>query len=176
MTTIEILKSLRPQQWIKNLFIFAPLIFSRNILNGPLLLKTVEALVAFCLVSSAHYIFNDLRDIEEDRKHPVKSQRPLASGRLKEVRTAEETAAASAPLARVEVEFPVAQGDVAVALERNWRVHVAADAVCSEPAPSASAIRRRALLIPRLISKPRLMATATPIIIAVKPKVFMTPA
>lgn len=83
MTTIEILKSMRPQQWIKNLFVFAPLVFSRNLLVGPLLLKTCEAFVAFCLVSSAHYIFNDLRDIEEDRKHPVKSSRPLASGRLK---------------------------------------------------------------------------------------------
>lgn len=83
MTTIEILKSLRPQQWIKNFFIFAPLVFSRNLLNGPLLIKTAEAFVAFCLVSSAHYIFNDLRDIEEDRRHPVKCLRPLASGRLK---------------------------------------------------------------------------------------------
>jgi 4-hydroxybenzoate polyprenyltransferase len=80
---IEILKSLRPQQWIKNFFIFAPLVFSQNLLNPPLLVKTFEALVAFCLASSAHYIFNDLRDIEEDRRHPVKSERPLASGRLK---------------------------------------------------------------------------------------------
>ena len=83
MTMIEILKSLRPQQWIKNLFIFAPLVFSQNLFVGPLLIKTCLAFVAFCLVSSAHYIFNDLRDIEEDRRHPVKSQRPLASGRLK---------------------------------------------------------------------------------------------
>lgn len=83
MTIIEIFKSLRPQQWIKNLFIFAPLIFSQNILNRPFLFKTVMAFVAFCLISSAHYIFNDLRDIEEDRRHPVKSKRPLASGRLK---------------------------------------------------------------------------------------------
>jgi 4-hydroxybenzoate polyprenyltransferase len=82
MTMIEILKSMRPQQWIKNLFVFAPLVFSRNLLVVPLLLKTCEAFVVFCLVSSAHYIFNDLRDIEEDRKHPVKSSRPLASGRL----------------------------------------------------------------------------------------------
>ncbi|MGZ7064877.1 MAG: decaprenyl-phosphate phosphoribosyltransferase [Candidatus Aminicenantales bacterium] len=82
MTIIEIFKSLRPQQWIKNLFIFAPLIFSRNVLNRPFLLKTVAAFAAFCLISSAHYIFNDLRDIEEDRRHPVKSKRPLASGRL----------------------------------------------------------------------------------------------
>jgi len=80
---IEIFKSLRPQQWIKNLFIFAPLIFSQNIFNRPLLLKTIEAFVAFCLISSAHYVFNDLRDLEEDRRHPVKSKRPLASGRLR---------------------------------------------------------------------------------------------
>jgi len=83
MTIIEIFKSLRPQQWIKNLFIFAPLIFSQNIFNRPLVLKTMVAFAAFCLISSAHYIFNDLRDIEDDRRHPVKCQRPLASGRLK---------------------------------------------------------------------------------------------
>jgi len=83
MTIIEIFKSLRPQQWIKNFFVFAPLIFSRNIFNRPLLVKSVVAFAAFCLISSAHYIFNDLRDLEEDRRHPVKSKRPLASGRLK---------------------------------------------------------------------------------------------
>jgi 4-hydroxybenzoate polyprenyltransferase len=83
MAIIEIFKSLRPQQWIKNFFIFAPLVFSQNMLNRPLLLKTVAAFAAFCLVSSAHYIFNDLRDLEEDRRHPLKSKRPLASGRLK---------------------------------------------------------------------------------------------
>lgn len=83
MVFIEILKSLRPKQWIKNFFIFAALLFSRNLFNGPLLLKTIAAFVAFCLASSAHYIFNDLRDLEEDRRHPIKCQRPLASGRLK---------------------------------------------------------------------------------------------
>ena len=82
MTLVEIFKSLRPQQWIKNLFIFAPIIFSRHFLEGPLVLRTAAAFVAFCLVSSAHYIFNDIQDLEEDRLHPVKSQRPLASGRL----------------------------------------------------------------------------------------------
>jgi len=79
---IEILTSLRPHQWIKNFFIFAPLVFSRNLVNGPLVLKTAGTFAAFCLVSGAHYIFNDLRDIEEDRRHPLKSMRPLASGRL----------------------------------------------------------------------------------------------
>jgi 4-hydroxybenzoate polyprenyltransferase len=83
MVIVEIFKSLRPQQWIKNFFIFAPVIFSRNLLNPSMVLKTVAAVAAFCLIASAHYIFNDIRDLEEDRLHPVKSKRPLASGRLK---------------------------------------------------------------------------------------------
>lgn len=80
---VDIFKSMRPQQWIKNFFIFAALIFSQNILNLSLLLKTVVAFVAFCILSSALYILNDLQDLEEDRHHPLKSRRPIASGRLK---------------------------------------------------------------------------------------------
>src|SRR5512135_2981884 len=83
MVIAEIFKSLRPKQWIKNFFIFGALLFSQNLFNKPLLVRTIEAFVAFCLVSSAHYIFNDLRDLAEDRLHPVKKMRPLASGRLK---------------------------------------------------------------------------------------------
>jgi len=82
MSLLEIAKSLRPQQWLKNFFIFAPLIFSQNLGNAVLFLKTSLAFAIFCLLSGALYILNDLRDIEEDRLHPVKSQRPLASGRL----------------------------------------------------------------------------------------------
>ncbi len=82
MVFVEILKSMRPYQWTKNLFVFAPLIFSQNILNAPYLFKTVLAFALFCLLSGAVYIWNDLRDIEEDKLHPVKSKRPLASGRL----------------------------------------------------------------------------------------------
>ena len=83
MVVKEIFNSLRPQQWIKNLFIFAALIFSQNISTLSLVAKTVVAFVSFCVISSALYILNDLRDIEEDKLHPVKSKRPLASGRLK---------------------------------------------------------------------------------------------
>jgi len=83
MPDIILLQALRAQQWIKNLFIFAPLLFSQNLTNIPLLLVSVRAFAAFCLVSSAQYIFNDIRDLEEDRAHPVKSRRPLASGRMK---------------------------------------------------------------------------------------------
>lgn len=78
-----IFKSMRPQQWIKNFFIFAPLVFSRNMFNLPLVLRAVAAFAAFCLLSSAQYFINDLKDIEEDRRHPLKSKRPLASGQLK---------------------------------------------------------------------------------------------
>jgi len=82
MILVEIFKSLRPQQWIKNFFIFAPLIFSRNVLHPEAALTAAATFAAFCIVSSAHYIFNDLMDIEEDKLHPIKSRRPLASGRL----------------------------------------------------------------------------------------------
>jgi 4-hydroxybenzoate polyprenyltransferase len=82
MIVKETIKSLRPHQWTKNFFVFAPLIFSENIFNVPLILRSVFAFVLFCVLSGAVYIWNDLRDIEEDRLHPVKSQRPLASGRL----------------------------------------------------------------------------------------------
>jgi len=83
MVVKEIFKSMRPQQWIKNFFIFAAIIFSQNIFNLPLLLKTIIAFVSFCLLSSSLYILNDLKDLEEDKLHPLKSKRPLASGRLK---------------------------------------------------------------------------------------------
>ena len=83
MVFVEILRSLRPQQWIKNLAIFAALVFSRNFDVPSLVLRTAAAFVAFCFISSSHYIFNDLMDLEEDKLHPVKSKRPLASGRLK---------------------------------------------------------------------------------------------
>jgi 4-hydroxybenzoate polyprenyltransferase len=83
MVAKEIFISSRPQQWIKNLFVFAAIIFSQNILNLSLLGKTIVAFISFCLLSSSFYIFNDLQDLEEDKRHPLKSKRPLASGRLK---------------------------------------------------------------------------------------------
>lgn len=74
---------MRPQQWLKNLFIFAPLIFSENVFDREMLLRTLLAFGVFCLLSGALYILNDLKDLEEDRLHPLKSKRPLAAGRLK---------------------------------------------------------------------------------------------
>jgi 4-hydroxybenzoate polyprenyltransferase len=80
MILSELVKSTRPQQWLKNFFVFAPLLFSQNVLNGPLALRSLQAFLVFCLISGAVYIFNDLRDLEEDKQHPLKSLRPLASG------------------------------------------------------------------------------------------------
>ncbi|MEE9500602.1 MAG: decaprenyl-phosphate phosphoribosyltransferase [Candidatus Aminicenantaceae bacterium] len=83
MALVELFKSIRPQQWLKNLFIFAPLIFSENIFNRSMFLLSLLAFAVFCLLSGALYILNDLKDIEEDRLHPIKSKRPLVAGRLK---------------------------------------------------------------------------------------------
>ena len=83
MALAELFKSIRPQQWLKNFFIFAPLIFSENIFNRSMFLQSLLAFGIFCLLSGALYILNDLKDIEEDRLHPIKSKRPLAAGELK---------------------------------------------------------------------------------------------
>jgi 4-hydroxybenzoate polyprenyltransferase len=75
--------TLRPQQWVKNLVVFAGLIFSQNLGHADLILKTLAGFALFCLLSSSVYIFNDIMDVESDRKHPTKSNRPIASGRIK---------------------------------------------------------------------------------------------
>lgn len=78
----EILLTLRPRQWVKNVVIFAAIIFSQNLFHLPLLGRTVLAFLIFCLLSGVVYIFNDLMDAENDRLHPVKKNRPIAAGRL----------------------------------------------------------------------------------------------
>ena len=79
----EILISMRPQQWYKNLIIFIGIIFSLNLLNFNLWINVISTFVAFCLLSGSIYIINDHLDIEKDIIHPKKSKRPLASGNLK---------------------------------------------------------------------------------------------
>ncbi len=76
------LKLLRVEQWIKNCFVFVPLFFSGNITNLDLLTKSVFAFVIFSLAASCIYIINDYSDIESDKKHPEKRNRPLASGAI----------------------------------------------------------------------------------------------
>lgn len=77
---IGLLQTMRPTQWVKNLIIFAVLIFSLNLFNVTLLLRTVIAFILFCIISGTVYIINDYVDLESDRMHPTKCRRPLASG------------------------------------------------------------------------------------------------
>ena len=78
--TYDLIRLLRPLQWFKNVFVLAPLFFSNNLLNVELLIPTLYAFAAFCLVSSSIYCFNDIYDVEADRQHPRKCKRPIASG------------------------------------------------------------------------------------------------
>lgn len=77
---LGLLRLMRPKQWVKNGFVFAPLVFSGQFLNGPAVGQTLLAALLFCVASSATYVVNDMRDVEDDRRHPKKSGRPLASG------------------------------------------------------------------------------------------------
>lgn len=77
-----LLYSIRPKQWIKNLFIFLPLIFGRKLFSYP---ENLDVMVAFCLfsiTSGAVYLLNDLMDMKNDQVHPLKKLRPIASGKL----------------------------------------------------------------------------------------------
>ncbi len=77
-----LLESLRPAQWVKNGFVFAPLIFSRSLTDWDRNFHVAAAAAIFCLASSAAYLVNDVLDVAEDRLHPFKRLRPVASGRL----------------------------------------------------------------------------------------------
>ena len=80
-TLTAVARSLRPRQWVKNLFVFAALIFSQNLLT-PLVWPALAAFVIFCGLSGAIYLINDVADVEKDRLHPVKRLRPIAAGAL----------------------------------------------------------------------------------------------
>jgi 4-hydroxybenzoate polyprenyltransferase len=71
---------LRPQQWLKNGFIFLPLFFDKHLLDCDYLLAAAVAFVAYCLAASSIYCFNDIFDVRADRLHPKKCRRPIASG------------------------------------------------------------------------------------------------
>lgn len=77
-----VLRSARPKQWLKNLVLFAPLIFAAQFFVVESVARASLAFLVVCLVTSAIYIVNDIRDREEDRAHPTKKRRPIASGLL----------------------------------------------------------------------------------------------
>jgi 4-hydroxybenzoate polyprenyltransferase len=92
-----LVESVRPAQWVKNGFVFAALIFSRSLTDWHRLERVAFAAVVFCLIAGAGYLLNDILDVAEDRQHPVKRSRPVASGRL----SARTAAVAAALLALV---------------------------------------------------------------------------
>src|SRR3954466_13590759 len=104
------IKTGRPKEWIKNVFVFAGLLFSGKFNHSHDVLEAVITFVAFCLISSAGYFVNDLVDVELDRKHPKKRFRPLPAGEL-----SESAARTIAPVLAV-IAIALAFGAV------NWQV------------------------------------------------------
>ena len=78
----DYIRLLRPVHWIKNIFLFAGIVFARELLSAGPLLAVLQDFVCFCGLSSAMYIINDLWDVEADRSHPLKKNRPLAAGKV----------------------------------------------------------------------------------------------
>lgn len=113
MMLLALLRSMRPRQWTKNAFIFAPIVFDRQLLDLPALLRTAAGFALLCLIASAVYLMNDLADIERDRRHPSKRLRPLPAGLLSP-RVATLTA-----VGLVAVALPLA-------LQLDWRFGVVA--------------------------------------------------
>ena len=104
------IKTGRPHEWIKNLFVFAGLLFSGKFSHGHDVLEAVLTFVAFCAISSAGYFVNDLVDVELDRRHPKKRFRPLAAGELSE--------SAAKTIAPLLAAFAIALAFATV----NWQV------------------------------------------------------
>jgi 4-hydroxybenzoate polyprenyltransferase len=79
---IALLKTMRPRQWTKNIFFFAALVFDAKLLDPAYTLPAIAGFLLLCLTSGTVYLLNDLVDLEKDKQHPVKRNRPLPSGRL----------------------------------------------------------------------------------------------
>jgi 4-hydroxybenzoate polyprenyltransferase len=78
----DILKSMRPNQWLKNVFVLPALVFDRQLFHFEAVFRTGIGFVLFCFLSSAIYLLNDIADLESDRQHPRKKNRPIAAGRV----------------------------------------------------------------------------------------------
>ncbi len=79
---LNLLISLRPGQWTKNLFVFAAVVFAQQLSNADAVVKAVIAFFVFCALSSTVYLINDVLDRDQDRRHPLKALRPIASGAI----------------------------------------------------------------------------------------------
>ncbi len=97
-----LLKTMRPKQWAKNVFLLAAVVFDRKLTNVDAILHTIIGVMAFSLVASVVYIINDIADAEADRQHPTKRNRPIATGKLP------LPAAWSAAIILLLIAFPIA--------------------------------------------------------------------
>lgn len=79
---VAVIVAMRPRQWVKNLLVLAAPVAAGAVLRPDVLIPTIAAFIAFCLVSSATYLLNDARDVELDREHPRKRHRPIAAGEV----------------------------------------------------------------------------------------------
>jgi 4-hydroxybenzoate polyprenyltransferase len=79
---IALINAMRPKQWTKNSFVFFALVFDKQLFHLNAFMRTLEGFFLFCLISSTVYLFNDIADVESDRRHPTKKNRPIASGAL----------------------------------------------------------------------------------------------
>src|SRR5690348_16380901 len=79
---VAVIVAMRPEEWIKNILVFAGLVFAKKFNEPSQVLDAVLTFVAFCAISSAGYLVNDLHDVEHDRRHPEKRNRPIAAGEL----------------------------------------------------------------------------------------------
>jgi 4-hydroxybenzoate polyprenyltransferase len=100
---VALLKTMRPKQWTKNVFVLAALVFDKKLFVPHFLFKGLAAFALFCAISSAVYLVNDLADMEKDRQHPAKRNRPLASGQL--TPTVALIAAATLVVASIALSF-----------------------------------------------------------------------
>jgi len=112
---VALLESMRPRQWTKNLFVFAALAFGQRLYDTGAVVWSIAAFISFCFLSSSVYLLNDILDGEQDRLHPTKRNRPIASGRLR--------VAAAAPAA-----LALAAAGIGLALPINLRFTLVAAA------------------------------------------------
>lgn len=112
---LSLLISLRPNQWTKNLFVFAALVFSQRLGDGAAVLRSAIAFLAFCALSSTVYLINDVLDREQDWRHPLKANRPIASGHV-------------SPALALGVAAVLGAGAMLVAWLLGWRFFQAAAA------------------------------------------------
>ncbi|MCM1369498.1 MAG: decaprenyl-phosphate phosphoribosyltransferase [Candidatus Amulumruptor caecigallinarius] len=78
----DVIRLIRVKQWVKNIFVFLPIVFGGQLFNVACWREGIPAFIAFCLIASSIYCINDIRDAESDRRHPRKCKRPIASGEI----------------------------------------------------------------------------------------------